>query len=72
MFKEMGTLGPEDYDALLQASKRYFLQALEEGRYVAWFATMNDVIIAGGGMQINTIPPRLATGGRMLRFGPRD
>jgi GNAT superfamily N-acetyltransferase len=71
MFKDMGTLGEEDYDALFEASKRYFSQAIQDGRYVAWVATNQDSIIGGGGMQINTILPRPGRDGRMLRPGPQ-
>jgi GNAT superfamily N-acetyltransferase len=71
MFKDMGTLAQNGYDTLFEASRRYFDQAMSDGRYVAWFVCVGEDIVAGGGMQINTIPPRPGPDGLMMRPGPQ-
>lgn len=71
MFTDMGSLASDAYPALLSASEAYFRQAMEEGRYIAWFGEIDGQTIAGGGIHVNTIPPRPGPGGKMLHPGPQ-
>jgi GNAT superfamily N-acetyltransferase len=74
MFKDMGQLREEAYQALADASIEYFERAIPAGEYVAWVVapqTQPDLIVAGGGMQLRRILPRPDRAGGLERPGPQ-
>ncbi len=74
MFKDMDQLREDAYQALREASMRYFAKAMAAGEYVAWVVTPRDepgVITAGGGLQLRQILPRPDRQGRLERTGPQ-
>jgi GNAT superfamily N-acetyltransferase len=71
MFRDMGSIRPEMYDAMAAASRAYFASAMPRGEYVAWVVTPDDQttrIVAGAGVQIRRILPR--PDGSGLMTGP--
>jgi protein-S-isoprenylcysteine O-methyltransferase Ste14/GNAT superfamily N-acetyltransferase len=73
MFRDMGTLAPEAYDTLVQASRRYFETAIPAGTYVGWLAApaeRPDEIVAGAGVQVRELLPRPDASRRRLMGGP--
>ena len=71
MFLEMGTLSVEHYPELAQSSTAYFQDAIPNDHYRAWLVESGESIIAGAGMQINTLPPRPRPNGSPLGLGPQ-
>lgn len=74
MFKDMGQLREDAYQALADASTRYFAEAIPAGEYVAWVVSPReqpDLIIAGGGVQLRGTLPRPDRQGRLLKPGPQ-
>ena len=71
MFKEMGTLSEAGSELLYPASVHHFRREMADGRYVAWLACDKNAIVGGGGMQLQTIPPRPGPDRGMLREGPQ-
>ena len=53
MFRDMGQVTPEAYDALLAVAESRLRDTLESGEYVAWLALMpdGDTVIGGAGAQ---------------------
>jgi GNAT superfamily N-acetyltransferase len=53
MFRDMGQLTPEVYDALLAVTERRLREALASGEYVGWLALNPDssAVIGGAGAQ---------------------
>ncbi len=70
MFREMGRLSDEGYPELEIASIQYFENALMEGTYIGWVVLDIEAIFAGGGMQLNSLPPRPGPDGNLQRPGP--
>ncbi len=72
MFRDMGVL-PEQLSApLVEASHRYFQDALASGEYVGWLASPaadSDKIIAGAGVQRRSVLPHPGVGGREIILG---
>jgi ribosomal protein S18 acetylase RimI-like enzyme len=71
MFSEMGVLNTEGYKRMMPESTLYFQEAIRNKAYVAWVVCDGEAVVAGGGMQVNAIPPRPGPGGAMLRRGPQ-
>ena len=71
MFSEMGVLSAKGYPDLEAASIQYFRESLPDGAYLAWLVCDDDEVVAGGGMQVNTIPPRPGPDGNLLGSGPQ-
>lgn len=74
MFKDMGQLQDEAYQALADASIAYFEEAIPAGEYIAWVVTPQaqpDLIVAGGGLQLRRILPRPDREGGLHRSGPQ-
>ena len=74
MFRDMGVLRDDAYDALARASASYYAEAMPSGEYVAWVvspASQPEVIVAGGGMQLRHILPRPTENGNLLPPGPQ-
>lgn len=74
MFKDMGKLREESYQALADASIEYYKRAMSEGEYVAWVVAPQaqpDLIVAGGGMQLRHILPRPDREGHLQKPGPQ-
>jgi GNAT superfamily N-acetyltransferase len=72
MFRDMGELHDDQYDALLRATTEYAKHAIDGGEYVGWLASPHarpDVIAAGAGVQIRTLIPRPGPGGTGLLVG---
>jgi GNAT superfamily N-acetyltransferase len=68
MFRDMGQVTPEVYDALLGVTEARVREALERGEYVAWLALApdDDIVIGGAGAQRRLAfphPVRLEDGG---------
>ncbi|HEU4558878.1 MAG TPA: GNAT family N-acetyltransferase [Longimicrobium sp.] len=61
MFRDMGSLRPELYDALREAARPWFADAVPAGEYVAFLAApadRPDEIVAGAGAQLRRQLPR--------------
>ncbi len=74
MFRDMGQLQEDAYQALADASIEYFEKAIPAGEYVAWVVTPRaqpDLIVSGGGMQLRRILPRPNRAGELERPGPQ-
>jgi len=72
MFRDMGVLPEHLSAALVEASRRYFQDALASGEYVGWLASPaadSDNIIAGAGVQRRSVPPHPGVGGREIVLG---
>jgi GNAT superfamily N-acetyltransferase len=72
MFRDIGDLHHDHYDALVRATREYLTQAIDAGEYVGWLANpfdRPDVIAAGAGLQIRTLMPRPDRGGTSLIGG---
>jgi GNAT superfamily N-acetyltransferase len=65
MFREMGGEYARQLDAFEDASRRYFLSALQEGSYYALLCELDGNIIAGGGVLIADWP------GSPMNFDPQ-
>jgi GNAT superfamily N-acetyltransferase len=74
MFRDMGVLPQHLYDAMVDASRRYFEEALPSGEYVGWVACpaarVTDVV-AGAGVQVRRVLPHPGAGGREVVLGPQ-
>ena len=74
MFRDMGTLPAEQGPPLLAAAEPYFRRAIPEGTYVGWLAApagRPGDIVAGAGIQIREMIPRLRGDGRAIDSGPQ-
>jgi GNAT superfamily N-acetyltransferase len=74
MFKDMGQLPPDLYDALVDASKRRLEEAIRIEEYVGWVAAERSApreIIGGAGVQVRRLLPRplRSAGGVYLSSG---
>jgi ribosomal protein S18 acetylase RimI-like enzyme len=62
MFRDMGSLPETLYDAMCDAARLYFAQAMTNGEYLSWLATPSGApgkLIAGAGMQLRPALPHL-------------
>jgi GNAT superfamily N-acetyltransferase len=74
MFRDMGSLRPELYDALRAASRAWFAEAVPTGEYVAFLAAPADrpgEIVAGAGVQLRRQLPRPRPGGAEIEVRPQ-
>jgi GNAT superfamily N-acetyltransferase len=73
MFRDMGQLRDESYDALVRASAEYFARTIPIGEYVAWVASpaaAPDTIVGGAGVQLRPMLPRPDETAPELVLGP--
>lgn len=73
MFRDMGDLADDHYDALLVAAERETAAWLASGDYVGFLASSHgrpDEIVAGAGIQIRKLLPRPLPGNAGIRLGP--
>ena len=74
MFRDMGVLPEHLLDVLVDASRRYFEEAIPSGEYVGWLAARAapaSEIIAGAGLQLRRVLPHPDPGGRAIALGPQ-
>lgn len=74
MFKDMGSLREDAYQALADATAEYYTRAIPSGEYAAWVVSPVDqpeVVVAGGGVQLRRILPRPDSEGHLLGSGPQ-
>ncbi|HEY6208532.1 MAG TPA: GNAT family N-acetyltransferase [Gemmatimonadales bacterium] len=74
MFRDMGVLPEHLLDVLVDASRRYFEEAIPSGEYVGWLAARAmpaSDIIAGAGLQLRRVLPHPDPGGRAIALGPQ-
>jgi GNAT superfamily N-acetyltransferase len=74
MFRDMGQLRDDYYNALAEASAKYLAEAIPSGEYIGWLVALSEqphTIVAGGGMQLRRMLPRPDSEGRLLRPGPQ-
>ena len=74
MFRDMGELPERLTEALVDASRRYFEEAIPSGEYVGWVASLSEhsrETIAGAGILVRRMLPRPDAGGRELILGPQ-
>src|SRR5438128_694239 len=60
MFRDMDQLQEGAYESLVEASAKYFAEAIPSGEYIAWVVAPKsepERIIAGGGLQLRRILP---------------
>jgi GNAT superfamily N-acetyltransferase len=60
MFRDMGVLPEPLFEVLVDASRRYFEEAIPSGEYLGWLAsptTASSEIIAGAGLQLRRVLP---------------
>jgi GNAT superfamily N-acetyltransferase len=60
MFRDMGMLPDQLYQPLVDASRRYFGEAIPTGEYVGWVLSLKANganIIAGAGLQLRRVLP---------------
>ena len=73
MFREMGTVKPSLYGDLLEASRKFFEEAIPAGRYVGWVCECTSpagTIVGGAGVQLRELAPRPDASGAHLARGP--
>lgn len=69
MFRDMGSLRPELYDALREAARPWFAEAVPAGEYVAFLASpagRPEEIVGGAGMQLRRQLPRPTPDGEAI------
>lgn len=74
MFRDMGVLPQQLSDALVDASRRYFEEAIPLGEYVGWVACLaarSTDVVAGAGVQVRRVLPHPGVGGREIVLGPQ-
>ena len=62
MFRDIHGLPDDQYEAMADASRRYFERAVADGEYLAWLASpasSADEIVAGAGLQLRVALPSL-------------
>jgi len=63
MFRDIHGIADDQYDAMTEASRRYFESALPEGEYLAWLAEPESspgTIAGGAGMQVRRALPGIS------------
>jgi GNAT superfamily N-acetyltransferase len=74
MFRDMGSLRAEDYDALHEASRPWFADAIPAGEYVAFVASpagRPGEVVGGAGMQLRRLLPRPRADGAGIELRPQ-
>ncbi len=74
MFRDMGSIRPELYDALREAARPWFAEAVPAGEYVAFVASpvdQPDEIVAGAGAQLRRQLPRPTPDGGGVEVRPQ-
>lgn len=74
MFRDMGTLPAEQGPPLERAAEAYFRRAIPNGSYIGWLATPEGrptEVIAGGGIQLREMIPRLQLDRTAVDLGPQ-
>ncbi len=69
MFRDMGSLRADAFDALVAASRTYLAQAISRGTYRGWLAApvdRPDNILSGAGVHIRDILPRPDRAGGLM------
>ena len=72
MWRDMGRLQPETFDAMVQATAPALARLMREGRYHGWLLAYADrphVVVAGAGVVLREQLPFPVDGGRGVRFG---
>lgn len=60
MFRDMGTLPEDSFDAMCDAARRFYAHAVVEGDYLAWLASPasdSAIVVAGAGLQLRAAQP---------------
>jgi len=72
MFRDMGTLMPDQMEPLQRATEAYLGDAMRRGEYLAWLAENAESpgILGGAGVQLRPILPRPRPGSEDLELGP--
>jgi GNAT superfamily N-acetyltransferase len=73
MFRDMGTLMPDQMEPLQRATEAYLAEAMRRGEYLAWLAEHAESpsgILGGAGVQLRPILPRPRPGSDDLELGP--
>jgi GNAT superfamily N-acetyltransferase len=74
MFRDMGSLRPEMYDALRDAARPWFAEAIPAGEYVAFVASPADepgTVAAGAGAMVRRQIPRPTPDGGGIETRPQ-
>ncbi|HET7232856.1 MAG TPA: GNAT family N-acetyltransferase [Longimicrobium sp.] len=74
MFRDMGSLRPKLYDALRNAARPWFAEAIPAGEYIAFVALADgapDEIVAGAGVQMRRQIPRPTADGARVESRPQ-
>jgi GNAT superfamily N-acetyltransferase len=76
MFRDIHGLPEDQYDAMAEASRRYFEGAMPAGEYLAWLAAPESSageIVAGAGLQLRDALPsiRHRAGATEVTTGPQ-
>ena len=58
MFAATGMLDPAEGDALEAAVAAYIDRTMPAGTFIAWLVESDEVVVAGGGLQLRTLMPR--------------
>ena len=62
MFRDIHGLADAEYDAMVDASRRYFESAIPDGEYLAWLAepaSARGQVVAGAGLQLRPALPSI-------------
>jgi GNAT superfamily N-acetyltransferase len=57
MFRDMGSVSPEESELLRKASEPWFSGLLTNGDYLAWLVEHRGVVVAGGGIFVRASGP---------------
>jgi ribosomal protein S18 acetylase RimI-like enzyme len=74
MFRDMGILPEQSYQPLVDASRRFFQEAIPSGEYVGWVlspSVQGTDIIAGAGLQLRRVLPHPDPGRGAIIVGPQ-
>ena len=74
MFRDMGTLPPEQDPPLEREAGAYFRQAIPAGSYIGWLASPDgrpNKVVAGAGIQLREMIPRLRLDRSGVDLGPQ-
>ena len=74
MFRDMGELPDDLYDALIDAARAYITQAITDGRYIGWVAELDAgsrEVVGGAGVQLRELLPRPDVARERLVRGPQ-
>src|ERR1700682_2502309 len=57
MFRDMGDLPTDDFEALRSASEEWLAPRLASGEYVGWLVEQDGAVVAGGGALLRELWP---------------